>query len=124
MANGPVEVFVNEQLPEGVADEFGDGQPGGFALRAGPNPLRGALALTLQSTQPATLQRIDLLDCAGRRVAHCSAPPAGAHRVHAVVLESDGDGAFSAGVYLLRVQARDGRGRACEAEERLVWLGL
>jgi hypothetical protein len=74
-ANGPIELFLNQQLPAGVEQSAAD-LPSGSAVSilTGPNPFSDRLTVTLESGSPIGVRSVALYDVSGRWVADLKAP--------------------------------------------------
>lgn len=121
VANGPIELFINQQLPTGMEETAADLPQ---SMRVSPNPVRGAFRLSLDAAAPITLTSVELLDPSGRRIARGTSGAGGLQRAHVIAWEAP-PGALEdlpEGVYLLRAEGRDAPGRPWTAGQRVVWL--
>lgn len=93
--------------------------PERLALRAAPNPARGAATVTYVLPAAANVH-LDLFDVAGRRVAQRAfgRVPGGTHLVDLRAVE--GGNALSSGVYVARLEARFEDGTRASPSTRLV----
>jgi hypothetical protein len=126
VANGPIELFINQQLPTGV-EETGAGLAlaGGAGVRLNPNPVHGTLTLSLEAPEPTALTAVDLIDPGGRRIARGASRADGLQRTHAIAWEGSPRalGDLPGGTYLLRASGRDALGQPWTIRKRVVWLG-
>lgn len=127
VANGPIELFINERLPASADEEgaaFHDHPD--RRLQVGPNPLRGNWSLVVQSSVPTVLVQAELTDLSGRRVGLFTSRNDDLEMAHAVRWTT-GNGSITrelpAGVYLVRALAVDAHNRPWTAESRVTWLG-
>ncbi len=124
VANGPIELFINEGAPAGVGADDPRGQAH-VVLSAGPSPARGALSVLLDGLQPIRLHRLELLDVSGRRVARFENPNRATERTHEVRWDPREGGAEEPpmGVYLLRATGTDAQRTPWTALTHIVWCG-
>lgn len=125
VANGPIELFINQQLPTG-AEETAAGLAlvRGSAMRLTPNPVHGAFRLSLDAPAPTVLTAVDLCDLTGRRIARGANGADGLQSTHAIAWEPTPRALedLPGGMYLLRASGRDAQGNSWTTRKRVVWL--
>jgi len=121
VANGPVELFINQQLPTGVEETAAELPR---SARVTPNPLHGAFRLSLDAPAPTALTSVELLDPSGRRIAQGASAADGLQRTHAITWRSTPRALenLPGGVYLLRASGQDALGQPWTTGQRVVWL--
>jgi len=124
VANGPIELFLNQQLP--TATNELPGESGGLTVgcdaRLSPNPVRASWALSLDTPAATRLGGIDLLDASGRRIARGTDATDLLQRSHAIVWQRALND-LPGGTYLLRAWGSDALGQPWAVRKRVVWLG-
>jgi hypothetical protein len=126
VANGPIELFINQRLPTGIGEDAADlPAPGSVRLKAGPNPSRDNFAIFLEAGDAVRLDEVGIYDTSGRRVAELAGGDAVTRRVHRRLWRprAQGSEALSAGIYFVEARGLDSQGRAWEVRTRVVWLG-
>ncbi len=126
VANGPIELFINEQSPAGIEETSADlPAPGAVRLRVGPSPFTDRLSLVIEGASPLTLDRLDVVDATGRCVAALAGSDPAPRRTHRRLWQpaASGADALPAGIYFIEARGRDDAGRPWTAGARAVWLG-
>ena len=126
VANGPIELFINQRLPTGVEETAADpALSRGSGVRLNPNPVHGRLALSLDAPAPTLLTAVELIDLSGRRIARGASRADGLLRTHLIAWEQNGRALedLPGGMYLLRASGRDALGQPWTIRKRVVWLG-
>ncbi len=126
VANGPIALFLNEQLPAAADDP----RPAPLVaeplrLRIGGNPVREHLSLAIEADRPVRPLTFELLDATGRRLVHRPLTSVGfVQMAHpSVNLATETGGTLTPGMYLVRVTAEDEAGRVHRAQDQVVWMG-
>jgi hypothetical protein len=126
VANGPIELFINQQVSTGVEETAGDlPATGTMSVRASPNPSSGAMRLAIESERPVVLEEVRVFEVSGHVVACLPGDGAVARRQHQRSWQPGGPEGTPppAGIYLIEARGRDVDGRFHTAKAKAIWLG-
>jgi hypothetical protein len=124
-ANGPIELFLNQQLPAGVEQSAAD-LPSGSAVSilTGPNPFSDRLTVTLESGSPIGVRSVALYDVSGRWVADLKAPSSMPAYARMTTWSATGLGrGMRPGVYVVRASLVDPDGVTKGISAKVVHFG-
>jgi hypothetical protein len=127
-ANGPIELFLNTGTPAGLPETSADlPRVGALRLSIAPNPSRGPVHLLLESSDPVSIEHVEVWDVSGRQVVSLRPGDRSltAGRTSGKTLSlswsPDVSGAnLPAGIYYLRTTARAPGGNLRTASQRIV----
>ncbi len=122
VANGPVELFLNTGGAAGIGTAGGAPPAAGLRISFGPHPIVTSSRLVLAADRPFALERVALVNAAGRRIPLARRVAGGSATRHEFAWPLAGTPELPAGVYFLTVDARDASGHVMSETSRLVVL--